>query len=51
MRFLTDQDVYQSTIQFLIGLGHDVVTAGSLGMAKMLDGAPGRPPKPPMKQS
>lgn len=37
MRFLTDQDVYQSTIQFLIGLGHDVVTAASLGMAKAVD--------------
>ena len=27
MRFLADQDVYGVTIQFLRGLGHEVVTA------------------------
>ncbi len=34
MKFLTDQDVYAMTSRFLSGLGHDVVTAGQLGMAQ-----------------
>ncbi len=37
MRFLTDQDVYAITIRFLSGLGHDVVTAGQLGLAQADD--------------
>ena len=37
MRFLTDQDVYAVTIRFLSGLGHDVVTASQLGMARAAD--------------
>jgi len=37
MRFLADQDVYATTIRFLAGLGHDVVTAASLGLARAED--------------
>jgi predicted nuclease of predicted toxin-antitoxin system len=37
MRFLTDQDVYATTIRFLGGLGHDVVTAAQLGLAQAED--------------
>ena len=37
MKFLTDQDVYAATVRFLAGLGHDVVTAGQLGLAKASD--------------
>lgn len=37
MRFLTDQDVYASTIHFLSGLGHEVVTAAHLGLARAKD--------------
>lgn len=37
MKFLTDQDVYASTIRFLSGLGHEVVTAAQLGMSKTED--------------
>ena len=32
-----DQDVFQATVQFMIGLGHDVVTASSMGMSKASD--------------
>jgi predicted nuclease of predicted toxin-antitoxin system len=37
MRFLTDQDVYATTVRFLSGLGHDVVTAAQLGLAQAED--------------
>jgi len=37
MKFLADQDVYAVTIGFLRDLGHDVLTAGQLGMAKAKD--------------
>ena len=37
MNFFTDQDVYASTIRLLIGLGHNVVTAASIGMALATD--------------
>jgi predicted nuclease of predicted toxin-antitoxin system len=37
MNFLADQDVYASTVRFLSGLGHDVVTAGQLGLAQAED--------------
>lgn len=37
MKFLTDQDVYGSTVRFLIGLGHDVALAGQIGMAQAED--------------
>jgi predicted nuclease of predicted toxin-antitoxin system len=37
MKFLTDQDVYGTTIGFLSGLGHDVVTAAQLGLAQAED--------------
>jgi predicted nuclease of predicted toxin-antitoxin system len=37
MKFLADQDVWASTVRFLSGLGHDVVTAGQLGLANALD--------------
>ena len=37
MRFLTDQDVYAITIQFLRGLGHEVVTAAQIGLAQAED--------------
>jgi len=32
MHFLTDQDVYQVTIDYLIKLGHNVLTAREIGM-------------------
>ena len=37
MKFLADQDVYQSTVAFLQSLGHDVVTAAALGLSKAAD--------------
>jgi predicted nuclease of predicted toxin-antitoxin system len=37
MRFLADQDVYASTVRFLSGVGHDVLTAGQLGLAQAED--------------
>lgn len=37
MKFWTDQDVYAITIRILSGLGHDVVTAGQLGLAQAAD--------------
>ena len=37
MKFLTDQDVYAASINFLIRLGHDVVTAAQLGLARAED--------------
>ena len=37
MNFLADQDVWASTVHFLSGLGHDVVTAGQLSLANAVD--------------
>jgi predicted nuclease of predicted toxin-antitoxin system len=37
MRFLLDQDVYAVTGRFLESLGHDVVRAGSIGLASAAD--------------
>jgi predicted nuclease of predicted toxin-antitoxin system len=37
MKFLADQCVYSSTVRFLIGLGHDVVSASQLGLAQAND--------------
>lgn len=37
MRLLIDQDVYQITIDWLRGRGHDVVTAKELGMQRAAD--------------
>jgi predicted nuclease of predicted toxin-antitoxin system len=37
MRFLTDQDVYASTVRCLRNLGHDVVTASEFGLAQAED--------------
>lgn len=37
MKFLTDQDVYSTTVRFLSGLGHDVVTAVHLSLAQAED--------------
>jgi predicted nuclease of predicted toxin-antitoxin system len=37
MKFLADQDVWASTVRFLSGLGHDVVTAGQLRLANAQD--------------
>lgn len=37
MQFLADQDVYTVTISFLRELGHEVVAAAQLGMAKAKD--------------
>ena len=37
MRFLADQDIYATTIRFVGGLGHDVVTAAQLGLAQAED--------------
>jgi len=31
MKFLTDQDVFATTVRFLTGLNHDVATAAQLG--------------------
>jgi predicted nuclease of predicted toxin-antitoxin system len=39
MRFLTDQDVYATTVGFLQGLGHDVVTVAQLGLSQAEDAA------------
>jgi predicted nuclease of predicted toxin-antitoxin system len=37
MKLLTDQDVYAATVQFLRGLGHDVVTAAERGLSQSTD--------------
>jgi predicted nuclease of predicted toxin-antitoxin system len=37
MKFLIDQDVYKVTIDFLRGLGHEVITARELGLATASD--------------
>jgi predicted nuclease of predicted toxin-antitoxin system len=37
MRFLVDQDVYAATLAYLRGLGHDVVSAAELGLARATD--------------
>ncbi|MBC7782702.1 MAG: DUF5615 family PIN-like protein [Burkholderiales bacterium] len=37
MKFLADQDVYNATIIFSRDIGHEVVTAAQLGMAKAKD--------------
>jgi len=37
MRLLLDQDVYRITRDFLRNLGHDVVTAGDMGLGKAND--------------
>ncbi len=34
MKLLADQDVYATTIQFLLGLGHDVVPVAQIGLAQ-----------------
>lgn len=37
MLLLSDQDVYQTTVEFLRARGHDVVTAADLGLSTALD--------------
>jgi predicted nuclease of predicted toxin-antitoxin system len=37
VNFLADQDVYAATVRFLSGLGHDVSTAGQVGLAQAED--------------
>jgi predicted nuclease of predicted toxin-antitoxin system len=37
MRFFCDQDVYRLTVEFLISLGHDVLTAADVGMSQAVD--------------
>jgi predicted nuclease of predicted toxin-antitoxin system len=37
MKLLIDHDVYHATVEFLRGLGHDVVTAKEIGMAEASD--------------
>jgi len=37
MHFLTDQDVYQVTIDYLTKLGHDIVTVREIGMQRTQD--------------
>jgi len=37
MRFLLDHDVYVVTARFLSGMGHDVVTVSSVGLARADD--------------
>jgi predicted nuclease of predicted toxin-antitoxin system len=39
MKFLTDQDVYATTVRFLTGFGHDTVTAAQLNLAQAQDSA------------
>ena len=37
MNFLADQDVYASTVGFLVRLGHDVVPVATIGLAQAED--------------
>ena len=37
MKFLTDQDVYATTVRFLNSLGHEVVSVAQLGLAQADD--------------
>ena len=37
MRFLADQDIYQTTVDFLRGMGHEVVTAKEAGLQQAPD--------------
>ena len=37
MKFLADQDVYAATVRVLGGMGHDVITAGQLGLGQAED--------------
>ncbi|OGW50641.1 MAG: hypothetical protein A2Z50_03340 [Nitrospirae bacterium RBG_19FT_COMBO_42_15] len=37
MQFLTDQDVYQSTINYLKNLGHNVIRAKDIGFERASD--------------
>lgn len=37
MKFLADQDVYATTVRFLMSLGHDVVPVAQLGLAQATD--------------
>jgi Uncharacterized protein conserved in bacteria len=37
MRFLTDQDVWATTVRWLREAGHDVVTVASIGLAEASD--------------
>jgi len=37
MKLLLDQDVYETTARFIVGLGHDVVRVTELGMAQASD--------------
>jgi predicted nuclease of predicted toxin-antitoxin system len=37
VKLLLDQDVYETTARFLIGLGHDVVRVAELGLATAPD--------------
>lgn len=37
MKFLVDQDVYASTIDFLFDMGHDIIRASQLGMHRSSD--------------
>jgi predicted nuclease of predicted toxin-antitoxin system len=39
MKFLADQDVYAITIDFLKRLGHDVIPAAQLSLARAMDAA------------
>ena len=37
MKFLTDQDVYGTTVRAIRGAGHEVVTVSQLGLAQAAD--------------
>ena len=37
MKLFIDQDVYAATVNFLVGAGHDVVTAAQHGFSQALD--------------
>lgn len=37
MKFLADQDVYARTVQYVRGLGHDIITAYEIGLSEAAD--------------
>jgi len=37
MKFIADQDVYQTTVDYLKSLGYDVLKANDVGLQRALD--------------
>jgi predicted nuclease of predicted toxin-antitoxin system len=37
MKLLLDQDIYHITAQFLLNIGHDVITAAQIGLSQAND--------------